>query len=278
MDKEFITLDSGFKIHFKEFGKGPSLLLIHGWNNDWSGFAPLIKYLEDKFHVIAVDLPGYGFSDELKETYSIDKMCEILSEFIEKKNGKKIDILCALSMGTVIASGLSTKHMKNIKSVVLIGPPIIKYDWIGSKLYREWIKFMNKNLFYMKAGHRMVSSRWYGHFTAKYINMYKYDKKLIDTHGMRGRKNITPRALFQMGMAMYNYNLSKIIKDISIPMLIILGKYDKIIDLDEAGKIDENKKNVTIEWVDDAGHVVSLEKPEETAKLVEEFAQKLDIL
>lgn len=278
MDNEFITLDSGIKIHHKEFGEGPTLLLIHGWNNDWSGFMPLIEHLEDKFHVIAVDLPGYGQSEALKEEYSVEKLSDILSEFINKKKCNKIDILCALSMGTTIAADLSNRYSQMIKSVILIGPPIIKYDWFPSKVFREWIKVMNKSTILMSIGHKAMASSWYGHFTAKNINMYKYDRELIIKHGMKGRKKINSRALFQMGRAMYHFHLEQTLKQIKIPMLIILGKHDKVVDLKIAVRIGHDRKNVLTEWVEDAGHIVSLEKPVQTSNLVKEFAKNLKIL
>ena len=278
MEKEFITLESGLRIHYKEFGKGPTMLLLHGWNNDWSGFMPLIAYLKDRFHVIAIDLPGYGKSDPLRENYTVERLSDTLCDFIKHKNGKKIDILCALSMGTVIAADLSNRHSEMIKSVVLIGPPIIKYDWLPSKFYREWMRIMNSSSVLMKAGHRVLASPWYGHFTAKHINMYKYDRDLINEHGMKGRKNTNPRVLFQMGKAMYHYHLEKTLKKIKIPTLIILGRHDKIVNLNEAGKIGDNKKNVMTKWIEEAGHVVSLEKPKETSEVLFEFAEKTNIL
>lgn len=278
MDKEFITLDNGLKIHYKEFGQGPTLLLIHGWNNDWSGFVPLIENVKEKFHVIAIDLPGYGKSDALKEEYSVEKLSDVVAEFIEKKNGEKIDILCALSMGTVIAADFAKKHSNRINSVVLIGPPIIKYDWKFSKLYRDWIKFMNKNIILMKSGHKIMSSGWYGHLTAKYINMHNYDRDLINMHGMRGRRSIDARALFQMGKAMYNYHLEKTLNEIKNPMLIILGRYDKVMNLSEAVRIGKTNNNVKVRWVEEAGHVVSLEKPKEVADLIKDFSKDLKIL
>lgn len=277
MDKEFITLESGLRIHFKEFGHGPTLLLIHGWNNDLSGFTPLIKHLENNFRVIAIDLPGYGKSQSLDEDYSVEKLSDVVSEFISKKE-KKIDVLCALSMGSVIAADISKKHPEKIKSVVLIGPPIIKYDWKLSKLFREWIKLMNKNLLLMKIGHMVMASNWYGHFTAKYINMHNYNKDLINKHGMKGRKSIKPRVIFQMGRAMYSYHLGSTLKEIYIPMLMILGRYDKLVNLSEAVEIVKDKKNISLKWVEKSGHVVSLEKPEQTARLVKEFASTLKII
>jgi len=275
MEKDFIKLDSGARVHSKEFGKGPTLLLIHGWNNDWSGFVPFIEHIEKNFHVIAIDLPGYGLSDPLHEDYSVEKLSSVISEFIDKKKIGKVDVLCALSMGTVIATDFAKRYPEKVGSAVLIGPPIIKYDWRMSKLYRDWIKIMNKNIAFMKAGHSVMASKWYGHFTAKYINMHNYDKDLINKHGMKGRKNINSKALFQMGRAMYNYDLGKALRSIKVPMLIVLGRYDKISNLSEASRVVKDNKNIKLKWIEEAGHVVSLEKPEEVSELVKDFSGSL---
>lgn len=275
MEKEFITLESGKRIHFKEFGKGPTLLLIHGWNNDWSGFVPFIEHIEKNFHVIAIDLPGYGLSDVLDEEYSVEKLSDVISEFVDKKKIGKIDVVCALSMGTVIASDFAKRYPQKLNQVVLIGPPLIKYDWVWSRVYRDWIKFMNKNKILMSVGHKVLASSMYGHFTAKYINMHNYDKELINKHGMKGRRNINSKALFQMGKAMYHYHLEKTLDDIKIPMLIILGRYDKVMNLSEAARIGKKKENARVRWVEEAGHVVSLEKPGEVSEHIDEFYKSL---
>jgi len=278
MNNEFITLDSGLRIHYKEFGeKGPTLLLVHGWNNDWSGFIPLIKYLEKKFRVIAIDLPGYGRSEALSHDYTVEKLSDALSEFIDKKE-KKVDVLCALSMGSIIAADFAMRHSSKTKSVVLIGPPIIKYDWKFSQIYRDLMTFINKSDFLMSIGHKFMASWWYGHLTAKYVNMHNYDKGLVNRYGMEGRKKIRPRVLFQMGRAMYYYHLERTLKEISIPMLIILGRYDKIVNLSEAVKIGKIRENIHTRWVEEAGHVVSLERPKEAAEHVFKFAETHKIL
>ena len=147
MDHEFIKLDSGIKIHFKEFGEsGPKLLLVHGWNNDWSGFVPLIENLESKFKITTIDLPGYGLSEPIHGEYTIESLSDVVCEFIDKKCDGRVDLVCALSMGSVIVADFAKRHREKTKVVVLIGPPIIKYDWIWSRMYRKLITFVNKKV------------------------------------------------------------------------------------------------------------------------------------
>merc|ERR1712066_264953 len=50
----------------KVWGSGPHpILAVHGWLDNCGSFDPIIPRLPlDKFHVIAVDLPGHGFSQK----------------------------------------------------------------------------------------------------------------------------------------------------------------------------------------------------------------------
>ncbi len=45
-------------------GEGPTLLLIHGIGGDWRTWEPVLDGLALNHHVVAVDLPGHGGSDE----------------------------------------------------------------------------------------------------------------------------------------------------------------------------------------------------------------------
>ncbi len=263
---------AGIKIHYVTFGSGPLIVLIHGWNNDWSGFIPFIKELHG-FQILAIDLPGYGASGSLKGEYSVEVMAEKTAGLLLKIN-KVAHAVAALSMGTVVGVEFANKHPELLKKLILIGPPLIKYDWAWSKAYRTYIRVLNSNSVFRFLGKQMMAGYWYGHFTAKYMNMYKYEKNLIDKFGMRGRKKINPRALFQIGVSMYNYNMKFEMRRLTLPTLVILGQFDKLVDLSEAQKIKTENSNIKLSWVASSGHVVSLEKPKSTAKAVDEFMKK----
>jgi len=53
----------GLKLHYLTAGKGPAVILLHGYTQTSHMWRPLIPLLADKFTVIAPDLPGIGDSD-----------------------------------------------------------------------------------------------------------------------------------------------------------------------------------------------------------------------
>lgn len=261
---------NGISIHYISYGKGPLLVLIHGWTNDWSGFIPLMKELSG-FQILAVDLPGYGESTELKEEYTIEKIADVLAGLL-KQLGTKADILCCVSMGTVIGVEFANKYPELLKKLILIGPPIIRYDWLPSKIYRDMVRLFDINAISRTLAKKVISNNLYGHVTAKYLNMYKYDRELIDAYGLRGRKKVKKNALFQMGKAMYNFHMKNEMLKLKTPTLVVFGKFDKLIDLSAGEVLQEVMKNVKVVWVTNAGHVVWFERPREAAHAIQEFA------
>ena len=59
---EWINTNSG-RIFARVGGKGPPLLLLHGFSSTHVMWHPVTKMLDDKFTLIIADLPGYGWSD-----------------------------------------------------------------------------------------------------------------------------------------------------------------------------------------------------------------------
>jgi pimeloyl-ACP methyl ester carboxylesterase len=55
---------NGIWMHIAEKGKGPLVLLIHGFPQLWSSWSYQINHLaEHGYHVVAPDMRGYGDSD-----------------------------------------------------------------------------------------------------------------------------------------------------------------------------------------------------------------------
>src|SRR5215813_13921187 len=55
----------GHKVFYRKAGdpEAPSLLLLHGFPTSSHVFRDLIPLLADRYHVVAPDLLGFGFSD-----------------------------------------------------------------------------------------------------------------------------------------------------------------------------------------------------------------------
>src|SRR6266568_9536090 len=76
----------GNNIFYREAGAttAPAILLLHGFPTSSHMFRNLIPALADNYHVVAPDLPGFGFSDapdRAQFVYSFDHLADVIDQF-----------------------------------------------------------------------------------------------------------------------------------------------------------------------------------------------------
>lgn len=258
----------GLKIHFAKAGKGPPLVFIHGWTNNWEGWIPVVKYLKEAFTLYLVDMPGFGDSGDL-QAYSVEICSDYLASFI-RFIPQKISAVVGLSMGSFLAVDLAKRYPALVSRAILAGP-VIK-----DGKARIWPKAVNMTLRGINQSSRaksvlkkIIETRTVAYFSAKYMNMYRFDKNIVDKYGMTGKKKLRRDAYVQMGISASKYNLREEIIRSSIPVLIIIGKEDKYTSPDYLlGKILPHNPNLTVDVIDVAGHSVSWDQPERTAQSI----------
>jgi pimeloyl-ACP methyl ester carboxylesterase len=102
-------------------GKGPTLLLIHGFQGDkkyWLGYIKRFK----NYHVIALDLPGHGESSALdSQRFDIHSLAKNVEEFVKAKQLTDFHIV-GTSMGGGVACCYCLSYPQKVKSLILINP------------------------------------------------------------------------------------------------------------------------------------------------------------
>ncbi|MEH6305510.1 alpha/beta hydrolase [Olivibacter sp. CPCC 100613] len=81
----------GLHIFYREAGpmEAPILLLLHGYPTSSHMFRHLIPILATRYHVIAPDLPGFGYSDapdRIEFTYTFNNLAKTMQSFINALN------------------------------------------------------------------------------------------------------------------------------------------------------------------------------------------------
>lgn len=62
---DHLTLEAnGATFHVARVGKGPTLLLLHGWPEFWLAWEPVMERLADRYTLLAPDLRGFGKSEK----------------------------------------------------------------------------------------------------------------------------------------------------------------------------------------------------------------------
>ena len=75
---------NGLRVEYLEEGKGPLVVLLHGWGSNKELYGNLMKTLAVKYRVVAPDMPGAGKSQEPAEAWSVDDYCDFVEYFIQR--------------------------------------------------------------------------------------------------------------------------------------------------------------------------------------------------
>ena len=114
-----INID-GYDINYIDEGSGDAVLLLHGWGSNLKCFISLINLLKSKYRVLALDYPGFGESDELKKSFSVDDYCDIVVDFLVKLDIKKVTLIGHSYGGRIILKLNNRKLPFEINKNVLI--------------------------------------------------------------------------------------------------------------------------------------------------------------
>jgi pimeloyl-ACP methyl ester carboxylesterase len=113
----------GYKIHYVETGnaENPTLFFVHGSPGSWNAFK---EYLQDslllkKYRMIAIDRPGFGFSD-FGDAQNLKVQSQRISEFIKKIDNKKPLILVGHSVGGPVLAQLAVDNPSWYKRLVIL--------------------------------------------------------------------------------------------------------------------------------------------------------------
>ena len=112
-------------VFFREAGPAdaPALLLLHGFPTSSHMFRELIPALGDRYHVVAPDLPGFGFTEVPARAgfkYSFEHLTDVIDRFTGALGLKRYAIY-VFDYGAPVGLRLALRHPERI-TAVLISP------------------------------------------------------------------------------------------------------------------------------------------------------------
>lgn len=112
----------GVKVFFREAGdpKAPTVLLLHGFPTSSFMYRNLIPKLADRYHVIAPDFPGFGFSespDRSQYAYTFDHLAQTIDSFTQVLALKHY-ALGVFDYGAPVGWRLAEAHPERITAII----------------------------------------------------------------------------------------------------------------------------------------------------------------
>lgn len=203
-----INID-GLDINYIREGEGKDLIVLHGWGCNIDTVMPIVNILKEKYRVYALDLPGFGKSQEPKTAMSSFDYVEVVRSFMDAQGIKKA-IFVGHSFGGKLSIIMGSKYPKQVDKLVLIDSAGLipkrglKYYF---KVYSfKTLRFIYKKLFFWIADEK---------------RMEKFYKK-FGSDDYQDSSGIMRKIL----VIVVNENLKPLLKGIKASTLIIWGDKD----------------------------------------------------
>ena len=116
--------DDGVKIHYVAAGKGPLVVMIHGFPDYWATWTPLMKTLDGQYRVAAMDLRGYNLSDKPEgvDAYAFPKLIADI-EAVIKAEHRKSAIIIGHDWGAAISWQLAMTRPDLVDKLIIMSVP-----------------------------------------------------------------------------------------------------------------------------------------------------------
>jgi pimeloyl-ACP methyl ester carboxylesterase len=247
-----IKEENGFR--YIEVGKGPVLLLLHGLMGALSNWQDVIDEFKGNYTVVIPMLPIYELPIL---TTGVKSLAKFVHRFIKFKGFKDITVL-GNSLGGHVGLIYVSSHPECVKALVLTGSSgLYENAFGGSFPKRENYDFIKEK----------VEFTFYNPETAT--------KELVDeVYQTVNDRNKVIRIL-AMAKSAIRHNMSKDLHYITIPVMLIWGKNDKITPPEVAEEFESLLPDAELAWIDHCGHAPMMEQPLEFNKILSKFLERI---
>lgn len=240
----------------------PAIIFIHGFPFSKEMWNKQMEWLNEKFRVIAYDIRGHGKSYAGTDDFSIELFVKDLLSLMDAMEIEKTT-LCGLSMGGYIALNAIENHPDRFDALVLCDTQCLADSPEGKK------KRMNTVESIREKGVEKFADESLKNFFAQ--ETFTTKKEVIA--GIRETiVNTTEESIIKtlLALSKRKETCSKL-PEINVPVLILVGKEDKITPPEAAQFMHKKISNSELFILENAGHLSNLENPEKFNELLKRF-------
>lgn len=261
----------GVKIHYATLGKGPLVLMLHGFPDHWYTWRYQMEHLSHHYKVVAIDLRGYNLSDKPKgaENYSMQLLVGDALNVIGQL-GHEQAILVGHDWGGAIAWQCAIHAPAMIQKLIILNMPHPRglTRELAHNLQQQQKSKYTKT-FHLENSYQSLSPQILSTMIETSFSLSEGDRaKSLEALQRSDIQAMLHYYQLNYPQAPYAEDLSPIIK-VQAPVLMIHGLQDKYISADTLNSTWKWLENdFTLITLPDAGHFVQHDAPERVAQVI----------
>lgn len=257
----------GLELDARVIGEGPPLLLIAGLGATKSSWYRLEPLLAKHFQLISFDNRGAGVSDKPNVPYSMAMLADDARRLAAKLGYQK-SLVFGVSMGGMIAQELALRHPEAVDGLVL-GSTFCGGD---RSAWPTWSDLAS--MLWVRRQTEEELTR--GVLRLLYSERSRRERAAEIAADVAQNPPSTPAwAFLRQFQAIARHDTCGRLKRFAKPTLILHGSEDRLVPVANAHRLARLLPSATLRVFDQCGHAFFLEEPDEVARLVCEFYERL---
>lgn len=261
------TAHSGWNIHYETSGNpaNPALLMILGLSHRLPHWGRLPGLLSERLFVVTFDCRGMGLSERRDEPYTIAvEMADI--EAVLDSAGMERAFVYGRSRGGMLAQEFALTRPDRVLGLILSGTSHRGPGSVGSTAAVDaamnFTPEMTREEIFATQNAAMASPGWRERDPAAFEYCLSVDLEA------------PPRrfAVARQQEAMASWSSYDRLGTLRCPTLVLCGADDGMVPPENSRQIAALIPGARLELIPQCGHLPMLEKPDEVARLVKEFA------
>lgn len=256
---------NGIEFYYEILGEGEPLVLLEGLSYaSWMWYRQ-VDELAKHFKVIIFDNRGVGKTDKPDMKYSIELFADDAAEVLNALGIKRAHIL-GVSMGGYVAQKFTIKYPQMVDKLILCST-----SYGGVKSYP-----IPDQTFYlmMKGGgkYNSIDRMKLAISTALNLSTIHDNEDVLIKIAEEKMKDPQPKYAYRSQLiAGASFDAADRVNQIKSETLIIAGKGDRVLPYENAFLLNEQIQNSRVEILEGSGHLLFMERPDVTNKLIVDF-------
>lgn len=236
---------SGLRIHYITAGQGEPVLILHGWGSNLGVHQAMIEQLARKYFVIALDLPGFGQSQEPQRPFCVDDYADFVLEFLKDFAPERISLIGHSFGGRIIIKLANRDLPFAIARIVLIDSAGIRPQPAKKRSLRQKV---------YKIGKWFLS-------TKPMAKLFPDALEALRVHFGSADYAAASPMMRQCLVRAVNEDLTPLLSGIHAPTLLIWGENDTATPVSDARQMEKSIPDAGLALIQNAGHYSFLDQP-----------------
>jgi len=262
----FVEVD-GLRMHYSDQGVGSVLVLLHGSNDSLQAWNHWSDLLSDQYRIISIDLPGHGLTGpDAMERYDWLEMAQLTSKLLSQIGITSYSV-GGNSMGGAVAWNLALTDAKRVQKLVLVNSRGYPAEEPKPLIFKAFGTWGIGHILSVVTPRSVIEANLKDAVGSDQLVTEKLIIRFNDMVIREGNRNATRLRFAEES----NDPLLPLLKDLSIPTLILWGDRDKWILPKYADWFARDIADSKVIIYPNVGHLPMEEVPQQSAEDVRAF-------